>query len=119
MTREYGDYLQDILSAIGETAEFTADMPYDVFLYDRKTANAVIRSLEVLGEAAKRIPEAIRAKAPDIPWKSMASMRDKLIHEYFGVDLRIVWTVVHEELPPLRPILERLLAEVETERDNP
>ncbi|MBI5815762.1 MAG: DUF86 domain-containing protein [Nitrospinae bacterium] len=112
MTRDYRDYLEDILTSIAETDEFTNEMGFEIFEKDRKTVNAVLRSLEVLGEAAKRIPEEIRAKAPDVPWKYMAGMRDKLIHEYFGVDLSVVWAVIKNELPPLRPQIELLLAKL-------
>lgn len=109
MTRDYRDYLEDILTAIDETIEFTAGMSFEAFCADRKTINAVVRSLEVMGEAAKRIPDDLRAQAPDLPWKYMAAMRDKLIHEYFGVDLGIVWTVIQKELPPVRPEIARLV----------
>lgn len=108
MKRDPGDYLADILAALDETAEFTAGMSFEAFARDRKTVNAVVRSLEVLGEAAKRIPDDLRAQAPAVPWKYMAGMRDKLIHAYFGVDLRIVWAAAREELPPLRGEIERL-----------
>jgi uncharacterized protein with HEPN domain len=113
--RDYGDYLQDILDAMDETSMFTDGMSFKTFAQDRKTINAVVRSLEVLGEAAKRIPEDLRAQAPDVPWKRMAGMRDKLIHEYFGVDLSIVWAVINDELPPFRPEIERLLRKLEKE----
>ncbi len=103
MNHEFGDYIADILNAAQEVEEFTEDMGFDAFAADRKTINAVIRSLEVMGEAAKRIPTEIRQRYPAIPWKQMAAMRDKLIHEYSGVDLQIVWAVVRDELPPLRP----------------
>ena len=108
MTRTWGDYVADIRTAIHEIAAFIDGLTKDVFVNDRKTVNAVIRSLEVMGEAAKRIPEDVRAQHPDIPWKRMAGMRDKLIHEYSGVDLDTVWLVITEELPPLRPLVERL-----------
>ncbi|MBI5116921.1 DUF86 domain-containing protein [Candidatus Poribacteria bacterium] len=111
--RDYGDYLKDILDAIDETAEFTVGMFFEQFTHDRKTINSVVRSLEVLGEAAKRIPDDLRAQASIVPWKRMAGMRDKLIHEYFGVDLSIVWTVIKDELPPLRPEIEHLLRKLE------
>ncbi len=116
MKRDYRDYLEDMLTAIDETAEFTGGISFDVFTQDRKTINAVLRSLEVLGEAAKRIPDDLRAKATRVPWKYIAGMRDKLIHEYFGVDLSIVWTVIKNELPPLRPQIELLMANLETEK---
>jgi uncharacterized protein with HEPN domain len=113
--REYRDYLEDILTAIDESAEFTRDISFEAFTRDRKTVNAVVRCLEVLGEAAKRIPDGLRAEAPCVPWKYMTGMRDKLVHEYFGVDLGIVWTVIRHELPPLRPEIERLMARLAEE----
>lgn len=109
MKRDYRDYLGDILTAIDESSEFTEGMTFDAFTHDRKTVSAVLRTLEVLGEASKRIPDDLRCKAPDVPWRYMAGMRDKLIHEYFGVDLSIIWAVIKDELPPLRPQIERLL----------
>lgn len=93
MKHEWGDYLADILQALAEVEDFTKGMTYSAFARDKKTVNAVIRSLEVMGEAAKRIPDDVRAKHPEIPWKRMAGMRDKLIHEYAGVDLEMVWDV--------------------------
>ncbi len=118
MRRDFRDYLEDILNAIDETAEFTQGHSFESFTQDRKTINAVVRSLEVLGEAAKRIPENLRAKAPDVPWRYMAGMRDKLIHEYFSVDIRIVWTVIKEELPPLRPSIFNLLSKHQESSDT-
>ena len=113
MKQVWGDYINDILNSISEVEDFARGMNYASFVRDRRTVNAVIRSLEVMGEAAKRIPEEIRRKYPDIPWKLMAGMRDKLIHEYAGVDLETVWDVIIEELPPLKPLLEKLSGELE------
>lgn len=109
MSRDYLDFLEDILSSINETFEFTAGMTFETFAQDRKTSNAVVRSLEVMGEAAKHVPAKLRVLAPNVPWKYMAGMRDKLIHEYFGVDLAIVWGVVQDELPAVRPEIQRLM----------
>ncbi|MFO7957670.1 MAG: DUF86 domain-containing protein [Candidatus Brocadiia bacterium] len=106
MSREFGDYIADMLDSAREVEEFTRGMDFEAFVADKKTVNAVIRSLEVMGEAAKRIPERVRDQYPDIPWKQMAGMRDKLIHEYSGVDLQIVWGVIRDELPPVRPRIE-------------
>lgn len=111
--RDFSDYLQDILTSAEEVEEFTKGISYNEFVNDRKTVNAVIRSLEVLGKAAKKIPERIKTKHPQIPWKRMTGMRDKLIHEYFGVDLEKVWLVVKEELPPIRPFIQQLKDEIE------
>ncbi|HHT9124310.1 MAG TPA: HepT-like ribonuclease domain-containing protein [Candidatus Brocadiia bacterium] len=114
MKKDWGDYIADILNAIKEVEEFTEGMGFEAFLTDKKTINAVIRSLEVLGEAAKRIPEDIRERYLNIPWKRMAGMRDKLIHEYSGVDLEIVWTVIKEELPPIKPHVKKVLQDLQT-----
>ncbi|CAD7772133.1 MAG: hypothetical protein KBONHNOK_00494 [Candidatus Methanoperedenaceae archaeon GB50] len=87
MKRIHRYYIQDVLSSLQEIEDFTKDMDFETFLKDKKTVNAVIRSLEVMGEAVKRVPDEIRNKYPEIPWKYIAGMRDKLIHEYHGVDL--------------------------------
>ena len=112
MKRVYQDYLEDILSSIDDVAIFTHGHSSETFTTDRKTINAVIRSLEIIGEAAKQIPDYLRNQSPKVPWKYMAGMRDKLIHQYFGVDLSIVWTVVKDELPPLRSEIEMLLTKI-------
>ncbi len=113
MKRTYKDYILDILTSIDEIEEFTEGMDFEEFAVDKKTINAVIRSLEVMGEAVKKIPREIREKYPDIPWKYLAGMRDKLIHEYHGVDLEIVWEVIRTEIPPLRQRFEKVLRELE------
>ena len=100
--REIADYLADILTAIAEVDDFTSSMSYEEFTTDKKTINAVIRSLEVLGEATKHIPAPFRKKHPDIPWSKMAGLRDVLIHDYMGVDLMTVWKVVKERLPEVK-----------------
>ena len=89
--KDYRDYLQDILDSINDSEEFVKGMSFDDFLKDKKSVNAVIRSIEVIGGAAKKIPPSLKNKFYDVPWKKMAGMRDKLIHEYFGVDLEIIW----------------------------
>ena len=113
MKRDFKDYIRDILSSLEEVEDFTEGLNFEDFLRDRKTINAVIRSLEIIGEAAKKIPEDLRNGHPEMPWKRMTGMRDKLIHEYHGVDLEIVWAVIKEELPPLKPMIEKVLKEIE------
>lgn len=107
--REIVDYLADILTAIVEVEDFIQSMSFEEFAADKKTVNAVIRSLEVLGEATKHIPAAFRNKKADIPWSKMAGMRDVLIHDYMGVDLMTVWKVARERLPVIRPLIEDLV----------
>src|SRR3989338_3795867 len=118
MKREYGDYIQDIIDSIKEAGEFTKELSFDDFKEDKKTVNAVIRSLEIMGEAAKKIPDDLRRKYSKIPWKEMAGIRDKLIHEYHGVDLEIIWKVVKEELPPVKPNILKMLKELEHKGGN-
>ena len=99
--REISDYIEDICNAITDVAEFTKSMTFELFTTDKKCSNAVIRSLEVLGEATKHIPSDFRQKHPGIPGSQMAGMRDVLIHDYMGVDLKTVWKVAVERLPDL------------------
>lgn len=95
------DYLADIIEAIGDIRSFVDGLDYDTFSTDKKTVNAVIRSLEVIGEAVKKIPTELRQKYPSLPWKEIAGTRDKLSHEYFGVDLQIVWETTQSNLDAL------------------
>jgi len=112
--REYLDYVQDILDSINDAGKFVEGMTFDNFMYDKKTTNAVIRNIEVIGEATKNIPETIRKKYPSIPWKKMAGMRDKLIHEYSGVDIETVWKTATEDLFQIRPLIKQLLANLKS-----
>lgn len=84
-------------------------MTYEAFLADIKTQDAVIRNLEIIGEATKNLSQGLRARHLGIPWKGMAGIRGRLIHAYFGVNLDIVWQIAVAELPELRPVLERIL----------
>lgn len=103
------DYLNDIRDSINDIEEFTKNISYDDFYADKKTNYAVIRSLEILGEAAKKIPNHIRDEYKNIPWKKIAGMRDVLIHDYFGVDLRMVWNVAIKEIPKIKPGIIELI----------
>jgi len=101
-------YLEHILDAIGQIFQYTQGGK-EVFLADRKIQDAVIRNFEIIGEAAKHISSAVRQKHPEIPFKPMAGMRDEMIHEYFGVDLKLVWRVIEKELPALKSKIGALL----------
>jgi uncharacterized protein with HEPN domain len=103
------DLLGDILEAMRRARSYTADQSYEQFLEDMKTQDAVIRALEVLGEATKKLSPSLRESHPEIPWKSMAGVRDKLIHDYFGVNFDIVWEIVQDQLPALSEQIEAVL----------
>ena len=107
--RDYTIYLKDIPTSIQRIEEFIAGMDLDSFQEDDKTASAVMRKLEIIGEAVKQIPDEIRQKNPEVPWKEMAGMRDKLIHFYFGVDYHLVWKAITERLPHVKQEIEKLL----------
>ena len=107
--RNYTLYLKDILVAIDSIERFTAGMDLEAFQSDDKTASAVMRKLEIIGEAVKQIPEEIRQKHPPVPWKEMVGMRDKLIHFYFGVDYHLVWRAIKERLPQVKREIQKIL----------
>lgn len=110
--RADADLLRDIVEALRRAQKYTEGQRYEGFLEDTKTQDAVVRTLEILGEATKRLSPSLRESRPEIPWKSMAGLRDKLIHDYFGVNLDIVWEIVRDQLPELA---ERVTEILETE----
>lgn len=111
--RDYRDYLQDIIDSINDIETFIKNMTYEDFSKDRKTINAVVRSIEIIGEAVKNLTISFRNKHPSIPWKKMAGMRDKLAHEYSGIDLAILWSVMKEDVPSLKPAIKQIFNEIE------
>jgi len=106
------DYCSDILEAMQRIISYTGGLSYERFMEDKRTQDAVVRNIEVIGEAAKRLSSPLKKQHPAIPWKDMAGMRDKVIHHYFGINYDIVWTVANEEIPRLLPriagVLEKL-----------
>lgn len=111
--RDIRDYLNDILIHIDLAEEFVKGITFDEFRGDDKTILALTRALEIIGEATKQIPLPIREQYPDVVWKDIIGMRDKIAHVYFGIDLDIVWGTTHENLPVLRPIIQAILEEVQ------
>lgn len=112
MTKDPRVYLAHIVECIEKIERFTAGGK-DRFLEDDMVHDAVIRNLEIIGEAAKRIDESYRLSHPEIPWRALAGLRDVLIHQYEGVDLVRVWTIVEKDLPPLKRAITELLPPLE------
>lgn len=102
MSKDYKIYIEDILEAIHKIDIYLKGMTFGQFSKDTKTVDAVVRNLEIIGEAIKSIPQNIKEKNRQIEWKKIAGLRDILIHQYFGVDLEIVWDVTQNKLPSLK-----------------
>jgi uncharacterized protein with HEPN domain len=113
MKRKVALYVHDILQNMQDAEEFIQGLSYDQFAKDKKTFNAVVRAIEVIGEATKNVPASVRNKYTAVPWKEMAGMRDKVIHLYFGVDREAVWLVAKERIPVIKPIIEQVLRDLE------
>ena len=112
--QEIRDYLNDIIESIEDIGSFVDEMSYEDFKVDKKTIYAVIRCLEIIGEAVKKIPENNRKIYADIPWREIGGMRDKLIHEYFGVDVVTVWDTIQEDLPPLKSSISKMINDLKS-----
>lgn len=106
-------HLYDIREAIGKALGYVDGMEFDDFAEDSRTQDAVIRRVEIIGEAAKRISLPFRESHPKIPWKKLTGMRDVLIHQYDGVDIDIVWNTVESDFPDLLDALSELIAQLE------
>jgi uncharacterized protein with HEPN domain len=113
MKRNYRLFIKDIISAMKSIEKFVEGLSLDQVKEDDKTSSAVIRKFEIIGEATRHVPDNLKEEYPDIPWKRMAGMRDRLIHAYFGVDYKLVWEAIKIDIPKLKPRLEKVLAGLE------
>jgi len=107
--RDTKDYLRDILDYSNDAIEFTRNITFEQFKKNKKTVYAVARTLEIVGEATRKVPNSFRNENPNIPWKKITSMRDKLIHDYTGVDLDIVWKTATKFVPLLKKEIEKII----------
>jgi uncharacterized protein with HEPN domain len=111
MSHEFLDFVEDILDAMDKAEVLVEGFTYRQFEEDFRTNFAVIRALEIIGEATKRLPMSVREHYPGIPWTGMAGMRDRIIHGYDTVDLQIVWDVVKQDIPEIKPQIQQILAD--------
>ncbi len=109
MPRDFRVHLEDILGAIGKIKRYTKGLSKQGFAGDDKTLDAVVRNLEVIGEAVKQLPADLRAREPGIDWQKIAGLRDILIHQYFGIDVDILWDIIQNKLPTLEVSVGALL----------
>jgi uncharacterized protein with HEPN domain len=103
------------MEAINDIEQFTAGMDFDTFCNENKTKSAVVWKIETIGFASKNIPADIKSKYKQLPWKQMAGTRDKIAHFYFGIDYKIVWKIIKEELPQIKPIIKKMLDEIDSD----
>jgi len=109
MRRDYMDFLQDIADAMDQVARFVKGLTYETLIEDEMRVLAITKAVENMGEAAKRIPDDVTRRYPDIPWREMAGTRDRVAHGYFDVNLPILWSIAIEFLPPNRPVIQRAI----------
>ncbi len=118
MKKDYLDYIEDIIEAMNKAEQFVEGLSYELFAADDQINFAVVRALEIVGEAAKRIPQPVCTQYPQVPWSEMAGMRDRLIHGYDNVNLKLVWQTVKNRIPLVKPMLQQLLDDHELKNED-
>jgi uncharacterized protein with HEPN domain len=113
--RDPSDFLADIIDSIKKIESFAEGFDFEEFSNDTKTIYAVVRALEIIGEATKNLPDSLKVKHPEVPWRDMAGFRDKVVHGYFGVDLEVVWDTAVNDAPFLKPLIVKILHEIEAQ----
>lgn len=107
--RDYTLYLKDILEAMHAIEKFVENITFEDFQRNDMVSSAVIRKFEIIGEATKGLPETVRNKYPQVPWKEMAGMRDRLIHFYFGIKYDLVWHTIKDVIPEVKPVIQEIM----------
>jgi len=105
-------YIKDIIDYMERAESYLQNLTYEQFINDVKTCDAIIRCIEIIGEATKNIPNEIKEKYPLVPWRDISGMRDKIIHSYFSVDFEEVWLTVKEDIPKLKPLIKIILEDL-------
>ena len=108
-TRDWRLYADDIIEACGKIRRYTAGMTFDAFVADDRTRDAVIRNIEIIGEAAKKLPDEVIAKAPAVPWRKVRGMRDVVAHGYFGLDSKLVWDTATAKIDEIEIAVRALI----------
>jgi uncharacterized protein with HEPN domain len=106
---DWRERIRDILEAIAEIQKFTGGMSYESFHKDDRSIRAVEMNFIIIGESANQIPAEVEEKYPEIPWNLMRAMRNRIVHVYFQIDEKLLWDTTHNDLPPLIPMLKKLL----------
>ena len=110
--REIKNLLEDIYDAIKKIISYTKEMSYDDFIRDDKTVDAVVRNFEIIGEASNRIPDDFKTEHPEIEWRRIIGFRNRIIHEYFGIDYENLWRIKNENIPILFEFMEQILEDL-------
>ena len=111
--REWKILFDDIIESINKIKEYTKGFSFEDFAVSSQVIDAVVRNIEIIGEASKNIPLEIQNKFKDVPWQKIKGIRNRIVHEYFSVDISIIWFIVQNELEPLKKVLQKHLNEIE------